>query len=156
MKIYQVKEACKLTGLTRKQLFDYRNFIEPINKPASNRKTEYKLYDEKGLEALKKASVLRKLELPVKEIREIIQNPECDLDAVLGSHIEKLKRRNNKLEQRIFMAEWIREYGLDHIGEYAIVVGEMLQAESLNENEMIVYLEQMRQKQSYECDADHH
>jgi DNA-binding transcriptional MerR regulator len=90
-----------MTGLTRKQLFDYKAIVRPTEYDQSG----YKLYDVEAVEKLEKVAFYRSIDIPVKTIDYLINDPDADVEMELKRQIEKLKAEIEKLEKKIEIAE---------------------------------------------------
>lgn len=66
----KIHEVMQLTGLTRKAVYYYERagLLAPMTDP-DNR---YRNYSDEDIERLKLISTLRKLEMPVADIREMV------------------------------------------------------------------------------------
>ena len=71
-----VKEVAALTGVSVRTLHHY----DAIGLLAPSRVTDagYRLYDDKALERLHTILLLRQLQFPLKEIRQILDSPNSD------------------------------------------------------------------------------
>lgn len=78
-KLHTVKETCLITGLTRKQLFDYLHLVEPT----ALDKSGYKLYDDCAVEKLKQIARLRKIRMPLKLIQDVLEKRMDEKSAIL-------------------------------------------------------------------------
>lgn len=101
MKLYKVKEVCEMTGLTRKQLYDYQNIVNP----SSFEKSGYKLYDETAVERLILVANYRKILMPLKTIKDILNEKEYDVIGAITMQIEALAVRKEELGIMIELAE---------------------------------------------------
>jgi DNA-binding transcriptional MerR regulator len=101
MKLYRVKEVCEKTGLTRKQLFDYKEIVRPTEYDQSG----YKLYDSESVEKLKKVAFYRSIDIPLKTIDYLINDPDADVEAELKRQIEMLSVEAEKLMKKIEIAQ---------------------------------------------------
>ena len=101
MKLYKVKEVCEMTGLTRKQLYDYQNIVNP----SSFEKSGYKLYDEPAVERLILVANYRKILMPLKTIKDILNEKEYDVIGAITMQIEALAVRKEELGIMIELAE---------------------------------------------------
>ena len=101
MKLYKVKEVCEMTGLTRKQLYDYQNIVNP----SSFEKSGYKLYDEPAVERLILVANYRKILMPLKTIKDILNEKEYDVIGAITMQIEALAVRKEELGKMMELAE---------------------------------------------------
>ena len=68
-----VNEVSKLTGVSIRTLQYYDSI--GLLKPTEYTEVGYRLYDEEALERLQQILLFRELEFPLKEIKDIIYNP---------------------------------------------------------------------------------
>lgn len=93
MKIGEVMEG---TALTKKAINYYEE--EGLIKPAVNLENNYREYTEEDVDKLVQISVLRQFDVPVKEVKEIIQKPE-KLNEVLKHHLSRMEEEVKRLER---------------------------------------------------------
>lgn len=101
--IFRVKEVCMLTGLTRKQLFDYQEMVPPV----AYEKAGYKLYNAAAVEKLRMVAELRSIQVPLIEIGKLISG-KCDKMELLQNHIRTLQSQKIELEEMIVKAEHMK------------------------------------------------
>lgn len=100
-----VKEISNLTGISVRTLHYYDEI--GLLKPASVSKAGYRLYDEKSLETLQQILFLRELDLPLKQIRFIVENPDTDNIQLLKGQKKMLELKKERLERIIASIEEI-------------------------------------------------
>ena len=83
-----VNEVSKLTGLTIKTLQYYDRI--GLFKPSTVTEAGYRIYDENDLEKLFQIMMFRELEMPLKEIKRIVQDPGFDRTKALAGQKEML------------------------------------------------------------------
>lgn len=93
-----VKEVSNLTGISVRTLHYYDEI--GLLKPSVLSEAGYRLYDDKALETLQQILFFRELDLPLKQIKLILENPALDKDQLLNSQkkiagIKKRKIRTN-------------------------------------------------------------
>jgi len=98
--LHSVKEVCDITGLTRKQLFDYQKLVQPT----SHDKSGYKLYDNDALQKLAFIAELRSIETPLSEIRKVLAG-ESGKMSVIYSQIKVLEERKKQVNDMIAKAQ---------------------------------------------------
>lgn len=76
-----VKEISERTGISVRTLHYYDEI--GLLKPTSYSEGGYRLYDDKALERLQQILFFREFDMPLLEIKEIMDNPELDRDSVL-------------------------------------------------------------------------
>ena len=109
MRVYTVKEVRKYTGLTRKQLYDYKKSIPPIG---MENEAGYKLYDQEGLEKLSIAALLAELGAGPQRINDIFGADDYDRKKVIKDLIDEAKREREHLDDIITVAEEFIKYNL--------------------------------------------
>lgn len=105
-----VNEVSKLTGLSVRTL-QYYDKIGLLS-PSGHTDAGYRLYDDMALERLQQIMLFRELEFPLKDIKEIISDPDFDRKKALEQQIELLKLRREHLDDLIAFAEKINKTGV--------------------------------------------
>lgn len=99
---YTVQQLATLAGVTTRTLHHYDEI--GLLSPARNNSNGYRQYGESELLKLQQIMFFRELEFPLKEIQEIIKNPNFDMATALSDHrnlIEIKKKRMNALLKTI-------------------------------------------------------
>lgn len=95
-----VKQVSDLTGISVRMLHHYDKI--GLLKPTKLTEAGYRLYDDEALETLQQILFFKELDLPLKEIKEIITSPHFDKMKALENHkkliILKRDRLNSLLE----------------------------------------------------------
>lgn len=101
--MFTVNEVSKIAGISIRtlQYYDKIGLLPPIGFTDAG----YRLYDESSLELLQTILFFRELEFPLKEIKNIISNPDFDRHKALEQQIELLKMRREQIERIISLAE---------------------------------------------------
>lgn len=86
----KINEVMKITGLTKKAIYYYEN--EGLITPMKNKENDYRIYTEDNVEILKKITVLRKLDVSVKDIGIII-NDSLKLNEVMVKQLQTIEER---------------------------------------------------------------
>lgn len=94
-----VKEVSNLTGISVRTLHYYDEI--DLLKPTVLSKAGYRFYDDKALEKLQEILFLRELDLPLKQIKEILENPDLDKKQLLYSQKRMLVVKKERLERII-------------------------------------------------------
>jgi DNA-binding transcriptional MerR regulator len=89
MKIYQVEE---LVGITKKNIRFYED--EGLLSPERDPENGYRDYSLRDVAELKKIKLLRKLSVPIEEIR-LMQKGKIDFHSVMNNQIERLEKQKN-------------------------------------------------------------
>ena len=105
-----VKEVSKLTGVSVRTLPHYDAI--GLLKPAKITDVGYRLYDDAALERLHAIMLLKELQFPLKEIREILDSPGFDPMDALALQIKLLELQKEHLENLIAHARTIQKAGV--------------------------------------------
>lgn len=104
-----VKEVSVLTGVSVRTLHHYDAI--GLLKPAQVTEAGYRLYDEQDLRRLQTILLLRELEFPLKEIKQILDAPGFDPVAALEQQIRLLELRREHLDKLIDHARTLQQTG---------------------------------------------
>ena len=107
-----VNDVSRITGLSVRTLQYYDKI--GLLAPAGHTDAGYRLYDDTALEKLQQIMLFRELEFPLKEIKEIIDDPRFDREKALEQQIELLKLRREHLDNLIRFAYEIKNSGGEH------------------------------------------
>ena len=94
-----VKEISHLTGISVRALH-YYDEIELL-KPTAKSETGYRLYDDKALETLRQILFFREFDIPLKEIKKIMDNPALDQSQILLMQRQMLTSKIKRLERLV-------------------------------------------------------
>ncbi len=94
-----VKEISELTGISVRTLHYYDEI--GLLKPTDKTEAGYRLYDDKALEALQEILFFREFDIPLKEIRAIMDNPLLDRNGILQMQRKMLVGKKERLERLI-------------------------------------------------------
>ncbi len=92
----KINEVETLVGITKKNIRFYE--AEGLLSPQRNRENGYRTYSDEDVAILRQIKLLRKLGLPLSEIRSI-QQGTITLDDGLRRHLVVLERQKENLEQ---------------------------------------------------------
>lgn len=92
----RISEVMEVTALTKKAINYYEE--EGLIKPDINPENNYREYSSEDTDKLLMISVLRQLDVPVKEIRNILNEPQM-LREILEYHLLKLDREAEKIDR---------------------------------------------------------
>ena len=105
-----VKEVSNLTGVSIRTLHHYDK-IGLLN-PAKVTEAGYRLYDDASLCRLHAILLLRELQFPLKDIKQILDAPGFDIMEALEQQIELLELQKQHLEDLIAHARKIQKTGV--------------------------------------------
>jgi len=104
-----ISETSKITNLSIRTL-RYYDEIDLI-KPSKITDAGYRYYDEKSLEKLREILFLKELDFSLKEIKEIISNPQYNRKKAMENHKNLLIMKKNRIENLISLLENITNGG---------------------------------------------
>lgn len=90
-----VKEVAELTGISIRTLRYYDEI--GLLKPTQITESSYRLYDNKAIEKLQQIMFFRELEIPLVDIKEIMDNPDYNKEQVLATKKTLLENKRNRL-----------------------------------------------------------
>ena len=101
MKTYTVSQLAKMAGVTIRTLhhYDQIGLLTPAGRtePGSGRSVGYRLYGEAELLRLQQILFFKELDMPLDQIREILDDPGFDTAAALEHHRGMLQGRMERL-----------------------------------------------------------
>ena len=92
MKIYQVEE---LVGITKKNIRFYED--QKLLCPKRNPENDYREYSLEDVRQLEKIKLLRKLSVPIEEIR-LLENGKLSLTQSMNQQIERIEKEQKNAE----------------------------------------------------------
>ncbi len=108
-----VHEVSKLTGVSIRTLQYYDKI--GLLKPSAYSEAGYRLYDDTSLEKLQQILLIRELQFPLGEIKEIMDSPGFDRSKALAQQIELLKLKKEHIENLIDLAMGIKAMGVKEL-----------------------------------------
>ena len=96
---YQIKELAELSGVSTRTLryYDQIGLLKPLRKDANG----YRLYGPEQVDRLQDILFYRQLELPLEEIKHILDGEGFDRQRSLEQHLFLLEQQQNQLSQLI-------------------------------------------------------
>lgn len=94
-----VKEISEVTGISVRTLHYYDEI--GLLKPTSKSDAGYRLYDDKALETLQQILFFREFDIPLKEIKAVIENPALDKNQILQVQRRMLVSKKERMERLI-------------------------------------------------------
>lgn len=94
-----VKEIARLTNISVRTLHYYDEI--GLLKPTMITEAGYRLYDDKALELLQQILFFKELDMPLKEIKIILENPELDINQLLIAQKNIMILKKERLERII-------------------------------------------------------
>lgn len=90
-----IKEVSKITGVSIRTLRYYDEI--GLLRPAKFTDSGYRLYDDQSLEKLQEILFFKELEIPLQEIKKIMDNPDYDREQALRAQKALLEKKRNRL-----------------------------------------------------------
>lgn len=94
-----VKEVSELTGISVRTLHYYDEI--GLFPPTHNSGAGYRLYDDKALETLQQILFFREFDIPLKEIKAVMDSPSLDINRILRTQREMLVSKKERMERLI-------------------------------------------------------
>ncbi len=94
-----VKEVAKLTGISARTLHYYDEI--GLFVPTSKSEAGYRLYDDKALETLQQILFFREFDIPLKEIKAVMDHPDLDKNQILKMQRKMLVAKKERMERLI-------------------------------------------------------
>ena len=94
-----VKEISDLTGVSVRTLHYYDEI--GLLKPTDKSEAGYRLYDDKALETLQQILFFREFDIPLKEIKAVMENPALEKNQILLMQREMLVAKKERIERLI-------------------------------------------------------
>ncbi len=95
--MFTVKQLCKLAGVTPRTLHYYDQI--GLLKPTQVGENGYRYYGEESLLRLQQILLYRQLDLPLEDIRRILDRPDFDVLRALESHKQELHKRIARMQR---------------------------------------------------------
>ncbi|MBD5453027.1 MAG: MerR family transcriptional regulator [Lachnospiraceae bacterium] len=94
-----VKEISKITGISVRTLHYYDEI--GLLKPTDKSEAGYRLYDDKALETLQQILFFREFDIPLKEIKSLMENPALERNQILQMQRKMLVAKKERMERLI-------------------------------------------------------
>lgn len=110
-----VKEVSDISGVSIRSLHHYDKIgLLPATEVTA---AGYRLYDENELERLQLILLFKELQFPLKDIKEILDDPNFDRSKALEQQIKLLELRKEHLENLIDLARGIKMIGVRKVSK---------------------------------------
>lgn len=94
-----VKEISDLTGISVRTLHYYDEI--GLLKPTEKSEAGYRLYDDEALETLQQILFFREFDIPLKEIKAVMNNPALERNQILQMQRKMLVAKKERMERLI-------------------------------------------------------
>lgn len=98
-----VNQVSRLSGVSVRTLHHYDSI--GLLKPAYIAENGYRMYDDTSLKKLQSILLFKELEFPLKEIKNIVNNPDFNSSKAIKDQLELLKLKRNHIDGLIDLAE---------------------------------------------------
>lgn len=105
MRMRTVKEVSEVTGISVRTLHYYDEI--GLFQPSRISEGGYRLYDDKALETLQQILFFREFDMPLKQIKTIMDDPALDRTNILKSQRKMLELKKDRLANLIFSIDQI-------------------------------------------------
>ncbi len=107
-----INELEQRTGITRQNIRFYEK--KGLLHPARNAANNYRQYTQEDVETLRVIRILRKLDMPIEQIREVLSR-EVMLDEALQEHLQVLTQKKAELESGISVCRKLSHTSLEEL-----------------------------------------
>ncbi len=97
--MFTVKQLSKIAGITPRTLHYYDEI--GLLKPSRIGDNGYRYYGEEAILRLQQILLYRELEMPLEDIRDIVERPDFDVMNALESHREALRKRILQMQRLV-------------------------------------------------------
>ena len=122
----KINEVEQVVGITKKNIRFYED--QGLLNPERNKENGYREYGEKDVEELNKIKLLRKLSIPIEEIRKI-QSGDLTLEGAIKRQVIVLEREQKNLEETMRLCKKLAESDCQYLNlhptEYLQEMAEM-------------------------------
>ena len=116
----KINEMEALAGISKKNIRFYEE--QGLISPRRNKENGYREYSAEDVDILHKIKLLRKLGVPIEEIRRL-QRGECTVNDAMRRHIITLEREEKNIRQAVALCAQIKESeaGMDELDAEGII-----------------------------------
>ena len=138
-----VKEVSELTSISVRTLHYYDEI--GLLKPTEVTEAGYRLYDDKAIQKLGQILVFRELELPLADIKLIMDNPALDCKSVLAKQREMLCLKQQRLKRiiasldKMLEGDQTMDFTVFDNTELQLMVSDMLK--NMNETQKQIFID---------------
>lgn len=138
-----VKEVSELTSISVRTLHYYDEI--GLLKPTEITEAGYRLYDDKAIQKLGQILVFRELELPLADIKLIMDNPALDCKSVLAKQREMLCLKQQRLKRiiasldKMLEGDQTMDFTVFDNTELQLMVSDMLK--NMNETQKQIFID---------------
>ena len=133
-----VREAAERAGVSVRTLHYYEEV--GLIQPERNEENGYRIYDQELVNRARMIRAYRELQLPLKEIRRLLDASPEERDALLNAQVERLRAQRERIDNRITLIGGIRMMGASRLLELDVrsIDDQMAQARKSTEENPLV------------------
>lgn len=98
-----VHEVSRMSGVTIRTLRYYDRI--GLLTPAARTESGYRLYDGDSLKRLQRILLLRELEIPLKDVKRLLDRSEAEQREAIGRQVKLLEMKKERMEKLIVLAQ---------------------------------------------------
>lgn len=110
--MYSIKDAEQMTGITKQNIRYYEK--QGLLKPVRNRENDYREYSDEDIRRLKIIRLFRMLDMPLEEIRKLLEH-QLSLPEAVSAQQERLQKEREQLTDAIHFCSRITDQDLDSL-----------------------------------------
>lgn len=97
--MYQIKALARKTNISTRTLryYDQIGLLKAHRHPNS----DYRYYNDAHLDRLQQILIYKEMNVPLSQIKAILDEPTCDLNQALHHHLEMLLKQQEELSKKI-------------------------------------------------------
>jgi len=119
----KINEVESLVGITKKNIRFYEE--QGLLSPKRNSENSYREYDDEDVQTLRRIKLLRKLGVPIEEIRQMFGGTHTVADG-MRRHLISLERERRNLEQSIALCQELQSMDIPMNGmDAALILSKM-------------------------------
>lgn len=105
---YTIKKIANLSGVSARTL----RFYDEIDllKPARVNSSGYRIYGQQEVNRLQQILFYRELDMKLEEIKEILDNPDFNVEQALMEHQEKLLAKRREIDRLLASVQQTMHY----------------------------------------------
>ena len=113
-KLYSMKEACEITGLTYDALKFYCN--EGLIPNVKRNKSNYRVFDDNNINWIKSLTCLKKCDMSIVEMKEYLnlclkgQSSIPERQDILEAKLNELENKKKEIEEAINFVHWKQNF----------------------------------------------
>lgn len=97
VKVYRISELARMAGVTVRTLHHYDHI--GLLEPSARTEVGYRLYGDADLLRLQQILFFKELDIPLADVRQILDDPGFDQVAALAQHRQSLLGRTERLQR---------------------------------------------------------